>query len=1525
MSALEMANTLGLSIDNQLIGALGAKEYAVASELLEKGASLSVRSPAGLTPLSCAFQDGQVDFLRLLVETYHVELLKCPSHTTVDLAAKYGHINVLEYFFSKCALKVQSSVAVIAATYGHLNILQYTVKCGIKPGSQVLLAALLCNKESCVLEIVKFLVVECACKPTSFHIESAIRSGFLEILQWLLSTCRFAFMNKHLETAVRFGQLDIVRHLVTILGYIPTGLHLRIVAEKGFLNIARYLVTERKCQPTSQHLSIAICEHQLDVVRYFIFENKCLPTGDHLRLAIQNGHINVVRWIVDDCHCTPAQEHLQLAVKHGYVDIARYLVVEKRCVPTFDCLNVTFSNMHYDMFKCLANTKFYIMNKHLCIAIRKGHFDIANFLITNNLCKPTSEHLVSAIQKGNLNIARGLMSKVRCKVTCEQLCIIIRHGPPTSDFVKWAVVNGCKPSGDHLDLAVKKYTPDIMVCLITEGGCKATKKHFNVTLERWRRHQGDIVKLLIIKGEFKPTSEDLIMAICEQCLDTVRCLVVEGQCKPINDHLDIAIANGSIQIVKYLVTECKCDLTNNYVNIAVSNGYLRILKFLVDEGCEVTSKHLLVAFHRLHYNIVKFLVVEGLCKPSGKFLDVVIANKQLYLVKFLVLDGGCKPTSDHVTKAIQTGNCDIVMWLAMEVGCKLTGEHLTTAIKEGRYTLGQKLVESKCFDPEYQVSPHKRNALHISCVAGQVGIVEQLLDKDSLNVGEKDGAGNTALHLACYHGHFATAQALLSTESCDLSSVNLGGRTPLDLTTKPNIIKELIKYGANPSNVYHQFGEILKADIQQPIEAAVKVFVTGDPSGGKSTLTKSLQSEPSRWTFRSQMTQGVDQKTAGIIPHNFTSGRYGSVTIYDLAGQREFYSSHAAILSGTIGSSPPIFLHVIDLRESDDRLDTIILYWMSFLRNQCFSVQGRPHLIIIGSHSDVLLTRGEIPKQKATIIENTLHKVSSPWFEYAGFVPMDCRYSNSSAIDALRLLLVKSCQTLRLKSTIQFNCHCLLVFLLSHFKEATAVTLQQVSFEIEKFDSPNEQHALHFVVPIPSMLYTMCEHLNARGHILLLKTKVLEDSWIILDQASILSDVIGTVFAPNGFKEHCQLASSTGVVQFTEFIGYFPGYNPNMLIRFLSHLEFCSEILDRETLELIDKHHSKSEQVRRHPAVSDQSLPLESPVLSSSFDQYFLFPGLILIDRPEHVWQSVSQFRFQCQWMLQCSSKTLFFSSRFLQVLLLRVIFSFALVLHKEEVDKSIPSLQRKCSIWRSGVSWGDRNGLEALVEVFDYRIVRLRMQSEFIVGECFSIRSSLIQTVLQAANEFCRDVPTVELFVSPTVTGHPLQPSTKRALFPLSEVAAAINSGKLAVVTLGGTVLSLESLLTFEPYAGLTPPLLQRLFGSEQEQIVSEEFLIAFTKAAYSKTDMLQKCFNVSDIHGSLHAKLGGTDSHFVANSRKTECFVLLQTWKNRSTHPTYEAFRRALDDSSIFKGRANVSSCYNSFCYLLDCSRVY
>ena len=259
-------------------------------------------------------------------------------------------------------------------------------------------------------------------------------------------------------------------------------------------------------------------------------------------------------------------------------------------------------------------------------------------------------------------------------------------------------------------------------------------------------------------------------------------------------------------------------------------------------------------------------------------------------------------------------------------------------------------------------------------------------------------------------------------------------KTLLNLTRDPSIIRELLRHGVNPENVYAEYSSHLPEHApKQPPQSAVKIFTVGDHGAGKSTLVKSLEKEDNWLTGRLTKVKGVDAKTAGIIPHKIESRFFGHVALYDFAGHKEFYASHAAMIRQSMsGSSTAIFLLLADLRSSNEEFEGSILSWLSFIDNQC-PLDPKPHIVIVGSHADEVELKGENAIAKSSILDSLEHRDAFRHFEFRGFIAIDCCYSQSSSISELRKKLAKSCETLRLKSQLSFNTHCFSIYLLDTF------------------------------------------------------------------------------------------------------------------------------------------------------------------------------------------------------------------------------------------------------------------------------------------------------------------------------------------------------------------------------------------------------------------------------------------------------------------------------------------------------------
>ena len=840
-----------------------------------------------------------------------------------------------------------------------------------------------------------------------------------------------------------------------------------------------------------------------------------------------------------------------------------------------------------------------------------------------------------------------------------------------------------------------------------------------------------------------------------------------------------------------------------------------------------------------------------------------------YRLSFAAGEGNLQEVRRLVEEEGEDPKRDVGVYGLTPLDYSASGGHLQVV----RYLIEEQHCDPKCVDKDGWTP------LHCSASGGHLQVVRYLIEEQHCNPKCVDKDGWTPLH---YATHVEVVKYLLVVHHCDPNCKDKDGHTPLDLAVgDPATARELIKAGAKSTS--------------KPPQPPVKIFVVGNPSAGKSSLTKALQTETSalRAALSSitgpRLVSDVEQKTAGIAPCQFTSRKYGHVIFYDFAGQQEYYASHAALLQNSISSSAPLFIIVVNLCDSEEDIKQKLVYWISFLANQCTSVTTKPHVIIVGSHSDVVKSRGEDLRAKVNMEFLQAAPVSSG-FHISKFIPVDCRQSNSRDIVKLADAMKKSCDDLRKQFAVVYHLHLLFTFLLEKFSGVSAVRFELVQRTIKASLETND--ALLAFSRDDDLNSDLCA-LNDMGHIMYLK------GWIILDQAALLTEVNGVLFAPEDFKQHCNLANATGVVPLSRLAQKFSQHNLEMLVAFLSHLGFCREIHDREVLQFL---------------CSEEHLP---PTENAS-ERFLFFSGLVSLKAPSAVWEIETnpQFPQLCGWMLQCCEAGQFLTSQFTQVFLSRIAFSCALA-PDTPGSNDLPVLLRKCFIWKNGISWGSRKGVEALVEIryppqYKEVVVMLRCWSGQEV-ECARQRSTIIQMVLGAKEKLCPKVPTKEFLLHPSqVREYPLKSPAEQDLISIREVSRAVVEGDPGAIGSNNRPIDLKELLLVEPYANLKADILQQLFNGETK-MVSDKFLYAIAELIdYKKglfIDMLKP--SRAQLADKIRQALGGDIEEFVC---------VLQCWRGDSG--TYQSLRETLDQFSVFAGRNPlVSDICVSFRSLFTC----
>ena len=716
--------------------------------------------------------------------------------------------------------------------------------------------------------------------------------------------------------------------------------------------------------------------------------------------------------------------------------------------------------------------------------------------------------------------------------------------------------------------------------------------------------------------------------------------------------------------------------------------------------------------------------------------------------------------------------------------------------------------------------------------------------------------------------------------NCDPNQKNNFGQTPLTQAKDRKIIQLLLKHGAATKDAYaHHRRSLGLLTSKNPLDNPVKMFVIGYGGEGKSTLVEAMQHEKLKRAAAVKEVTGVSQQTAGIVPKIFNSTKYGCVQFFDCAGQAAFHSSHASIIKTCVLSSPPVFILVTGLHKDDKYTKQSIAYWLDIVVNQCIKMEGKAPLIVVGSHADIVLKVDVNRKEK--IIVSVAEKYLQ--LDFTKFVAMDCRIPGSEGMKVLREVVGRACSSIRSKLSVNLNSHMFLIYLLDKYREENVTTLERVQSEIESQESSKKDKNNLLFIPIEThRLVDICSQLNDKGHILFLHdTKHPLKSSIIIDKSILMTKINGTMFAPTNFREHCQLATSTGIVPRSKLVEQFPEENIDMIIGFLSQHELAVPIKDEEVLQRI------KEQVSA------------SGVHESPDEAYLFCPGLIRLEAANEIWKQSYQQKHYFGWTISCSKSDQFFSGQLFQVLLLRLALTLKLAV---SIDNFIPSLQQYCSVWKTGIHWQTNDNISIIVQLGENsKSIDLLMRTQKISLEFLQLRSDIVNKVRKATKQYCPVVKTTESLIDPNgPIDYPLQPCSQEKLFSLKHLAESIVNCKETVVNLYQS-MSIQELLQAEVYAGLGENLLQALFN-ETQPMFTETLSDKFLDVIVSKWEK-QPCLLSNVI-------LAFSKRNFSQRMTIKNCFLTaIKCWQS-STEGNYKCFKTVLDTMSVFAGKSPLVS---------------
>ena len=882
--------------------------------------------------------------------------------------------------------------------------------------------------------------------------------------------------------------------------------------------------------------------------------------------------------------------------------------------------------------------------------------------------------------------------------------------------------------------------------------------------------------------------------------DIARCLVSVHSCsanwKDSKGHFPIHYAAyfGHFKMVKYFITELHCNPMEGNIHGDTP------LHYACGHG---------------HLNIAHYLISEARCNPSctNKYSEAPLHLASLCgsidVVQYLISEAHCNPScttdagSTLLHNACRRGHLDVTQYLISKVHCNPSCENnrgntpLHYACREGHFNIVQYLISEVHCNPSCE-NNRGNTPLHYACREGHFNIVQYLISEVHCNPSCENKDGRGPIHYACSNSHVCIVRYLISTGQVNPMAEDNNGITPLSFAEGDYDIIKLLQPFIDCSRDF-------------PVHTFTKLILTGDSGAGKTTIALHIKHLLAhRGNSDIVCVAGVQPFTAGIIPHHIES-ELGNFVIYDFAGQQEYYSSHAAVLEQVMCKSAAMFLCMIDLSKSKENISQSLHYWLTFIDNACSSTpMVTSHVVIVGSHVDQVTSEEEI--EEKILLLQTMAEQRLKCQENSGCVAIDCRCANTDASHKLIDILTKSRKVITEdQPSISYYCHVLYAFLRTKFSKVGCTLHDLISDIAKEEDSslPTDQ----------SVLSELLTTLSDKGLILFIKH--LQCSWIVVRTETLLTDINGTLFAPGHFKEHRNLASNTGIVPTSNLHEVFPQHNLEMLVNFLVSLDFCRPV-DPSVL----------------PYTNLQTTP------SHSTADLLFFPGLVQSERPGRFNQGGM---LQFGWCLGCLDPNQFFGSRFLYLLLLAVAYQFPLAARRNIVP-SLHGLQRRCTVWKNGISWSDSDNITTVVELIDKnRWVLVAMSSsEDRPVEHAKLRSALIIMIRNLQQERCPNLKVCECLISPSlVQQYPLDDLPDTDLFDIQDVAMSILCRKPSIPSQNEDCighLPTQS-LPLEPYHFISPSSVCQLFNSDMvDQHVPAPLLEQVQKHLSIKKELLYK-----------------------------------------------------------------------------------
>ena len=397
-------------------------------------------------------------------------------------------------------------------------------------------------------------------------------------------------------------------------------------------------------------------------------------------------------------------------------------------------------------------------------------------------------------------------------------------------------------------------------------------------------------------------------------------------------------------------------------------------------------------------------------------------------------------------------------------------------------------------------------------------------------------------------------------------------------------------------------------------------------------------------------------------------------------------------------------------------------------------------VIVVGSFLDKAKYKAQAKDKLLHCYQKIQGDLKDAAMEFQGTCFLNCRQPYSSGIDQLCLWL-NEVPTPQYKAT---ETPYSIIWVISRINHA----FDQKAIKLANFSQWMDDNKASLPTNLPSA-EVVCSDLSATGHFLFLPNKEdLSKSWLILDLATILHNVYGSLFSP--FKD---IIDQFGLFKCQDLQHLFPSLDEDMIRNVLIGLEFCIKVdptlLSEEIMKLKG---TEKDDFLFFPALASAQ-PLEIfPLLSSNL----VLPALC--------------------WQLQADNKH-YISPRLLQTTILRLA---AHQVFHHQLGRN--TREHCCSVWWNGISWQSSKGVDIAVQISDNALVQVLGRSkagpDVLCRYTSEITFDIITTILQLLPDFSATSYIIQTSDPVSLLKEPRSLSY-HAMFPVRGILSIMTDGE--------------------------------------------------------------------------------------------------------------------------------------------------